>query len=148
MRTAATRVLLTSAFLLVPLAGCEKQEAASPGAAAEPGVLPTDMGSTIGEAVSETTDALAGTYASQLDQQESQVTSLKASAQTVADDKLNQLISAIDSKLAAARQKLDEIKNADQGSAQALGNELKSLMSELQKLYQQALERVAELKKP
>ena len=42
---------------------------------------------------------------------------------------------------------LDEIKTADGGSAQALSSELSGLMSELQKLYGQALDRVAELKK-
>jgi hypothetical protein len=140
--TLTTAAVLATAVLL---AGCggEEQPATQPAA----GVLPADIGSQIGDAVNETASAMAKEYASELDKQQSQVDSLKASARTLADDKLNELINAIEAKLDTARGKLDEIKTAEGGSAQALGNELSGLMSELQTLYQQALDRVAELQK-
>ncbi|MHC4218903.1 MAG: hypothetical protein ACYSU7_10670 [Planctomycetota bacterium] len=147
MRITNGWTLALSALLLIPLAGCgQQEETGTPDAAKDSGVMPTDLGSQIGQAVNETASALAKNYASELDQQESQVKSLKTSAQTLADDKLNQLLSSLDAKLAAARGKLNDIQKADQGSAQALGTELKTLLGEAQKLYQQALDRVAQLK--
>ncbi|MHC4589263.1 MAG: hypothetical protein ACYTAQ_07965, partial [Planctomycetota bacterium] len=138
--------LVLSAAMLLAAAGCGEKEPAPP--ATGSGVLPTDIGSKVGEAINETASAMAKNYAGELDKQESQIDSLKTSARTLADDRLNELIGAIEAKLDAARGKLDEIKTADQGSAQALGSELQSLMGELQTLYQQALDRVGELQKP
>jgi len=144
MKTTIRRFLALSSLLLVGLTGCGGEEEPAPPST---GVLPADIGSKLGDTVNETASALAKNYASELDKQESQIDSLKASSRTLADDKLNELISAIETKLGAARGKLGEIKTADGGSAQALGNELSGLMSELQTLYQQALDRVGELKK-
>jgi hypothetical protein len=141
--TLKSALVLSAAMLL---AGCGGEEEPAPPSAGG-GVLPADIGSNIGDAVNETASALAKEYATELDKQESQIDSLKASARTLADDKLNELINAIEAKLDTARGKLDEIKTADGGSAQALGNELSGLISELQTLYQEALDRVGELQK-
>jgi hypothetical protein len=147
MKVAIGQTLAFAALLLIPLTGCGQQdETGSPAAGKDSGVMPTDLGSQLGQAVNETASALAKNYAAELEQQESQVKSLKTSAQTLADDKLNELLSALDAKLAAARNKLGDIQKADQGSAAALGNELKTLLGEAQKLYQQALDRIAQLK--
>ncbi|MHC5007786.1 MAG: hypothetical protein ACYTGF_10565 [Planctomycetota bacterium] len=102
MKTTLKSALVLAAAVL--LAGCGGEEEPAPPSAG--GVLPADIGSTIGDTVNETASALAKNYASELDKQESQIDSLKASSLTLADDKLNELISAIETKLDAARGKL------------------------------------------
>jgi hypothetical protein len=148
MRTTMTRMLAGAALLLVPLAGCGQQEdAAPPAATKEGGVMTTDIGSKIGGAISDTIGSAADEYAKQIEQQQSQVETLKKSAATLADDKLNELISGIESKLDAALDKLQEIKTSDAGTAKALGQEVQGLMGEAKKLYDQAMTRLGELRK-
>jgi hypothetical protein len=146
MKATLKSTVILATFLVLATAGCGGEEPAAPGAAGDTGILPSDMGAKMGEAIRESADALAKEYAQQLDQQESQLKSLKASAQTLADDELNKLLGAIEKRLVAARDKLKELQNADEGSVQALGGELKSQMGVLQKLYEQALDRVGQLK--
>lgn len=148
MRTTTILILAAAALLAAGPAACSKQEeAAPPSASSGGGVMPTDVGSKIGSAAGQAVSALADNYADEIKQQQSQVDALKTSAQTYADDKINGLITSIQSKLEAAQGKLNEIKTADQGSAQALGQEIQTLLGEAKKLYDQATARLAELKK-
>ncbi len=128
------------------MAGCGKQEAA-PGQAggADTGILPSELGSKVGEVAGQAKDTVVSTLKSQLAQQQSQVESLTESAKSLGDEKLDQVVSTLKEKLNAAQGKLNEVTNAE-GSTTGLQNEFKTIMGDVQSLYQQAMQRMAELK--
>ena len=140
MRSTMTAIAFVAALLVMPACGGGEE-----GGSAESSVLPTDLGSKVSEIAGETADSFARIYAGQLDEQQSQVGTLKSSAATMSDQKLNDLIAAIEGKLAAVTSKLGEIKTADEGSVKAIQGETKKLLAEASKLIGQAQQRLQSL---
>ncbi len=131
-------VLIVSGVLAIGLAGCTRSEE---GGTAETGALGSKMGDAVGQSMGD----VAKTYGNQLDEQNSQLASLKSSADELGDQELNQLIDTIDTKLKALSGKLNEIKSADEGSTAALQKEIKALSGEVANLLKQAQTRLAEV---
>ena len=143
MKPVMKPALLLSAALLVAMAGCAKEEAASTDPApSDETTSPSALGIRLG---GQTKDALASTFADQVDQADSLLGPLKDQAGTWSDQKLDELITKADEKLVAARAKLDELKNAEGGTADALQEEVKELMQEAQELIKQGTSRLGEL---
>ncbi|MHC4415945.1 MAG: hypothetical protein ACYS0G_11735 [Planctomycetota bacterium] len=125
------------ALMLIPLAGCGGEE---------PSATDTDvLGSETGANMGETLKSLGTTYATQLEQQEANIETLRLTARTLQDRDLNRLLEKIDDKHVAARGVLEDIQNATVGNARAAESEMDSLMSEVDQLYDQAMDRVAQL---
>lgn len=155
MRTLRTILIVGLSAAL--LAACSKKEEAEPATTAPgPQTSPTmgeDAESAVGDMVEgakeKAQEALAAfktEYAEQLETNQSKVDALKAAAGALSDDTLSGLIGSLDEKLAAARTKLSNITSAEEGAAEAMKKEIKDLMAEIPKLYEQAMARVKELK--
>ena len=83
----------------------------------------------------------------QLEQQESNLSGLKAMVTDKADDVVTNLISQLDAKLGSARARLSKINNEDSsGLGDAIKSEFSTLMDEAKTLYTQAMEKAKDLK--
>ena len=163
-----TRGLLALTIAAMIVVGCKKEEpvpAVEP--AADDDAPSTNMLGVAGDKLDDAVDAakdtaddvtdaaadLAGDamadmrkqYAAQLEDEQSKVSALKSTAQTFADDKLNGLLGNLDGQLLAAREKLNALANADEGSSVALLDELKTIMGKVGAYYEQATARLSEL---
>jgi Sec-independent protein translocase protein TatA len=154
MRTLRTILILSLSALL--LAGCSKTEETEPTTAVPgPGAGPTmgenaasavgDMMEGAKEKAREALSALKDEYTEQLQTDQSKIDALKETAKSFGDEKLNGLLGSLDDQLAAARDKIDEIQNADEGSIEVIRGELDGLMNKIADLYKQAMDRVKEL---
>lgn len=136
-----TRRSIALSAALVALAGCGGGEEGTPSQTA----LPGNVGSQMSDAGAMNVDNLVTKVNGQIEQQQEQLSTLKASASEYGDKKLDELIASAESKLKAISAKLAAIKTADGGSVAALQSELKTLLAEGEKLYGQAQARLTEL---
>jgi PBP1b-binding outer membrane lipoprotein LpoB len=154
MKTLRTILIVCLSALL--LAGCSKKEEAEPTTPAPgPQAGPTmgeEAGSAVGQMVEgakekaqEALSDLKDEYTEQLQAHQSKIDALKATAKAFSDEKLDGLLESLDGKLAAAREKIGEMTSADEGAVEAMKTEMKDLMGEISKLYEQAMDRVKEL---
>ena len=151
------RTILITGLCAALLTACGKKEEAEPtamppGPQAGPAMSEegeSALGSAAQAAKEKAREALAAfktEYAEQLETHQSKVDALKATAKALSDDKLTGLLGSLDGKLAAARTKLGDMTSADEGAAEAMKKEIKDLMAEIPKLYEQAMARFNELK--
>ncbi len=140
-----TTILVSGLATLLVLGACSKKEPAPSGGGGAAGVLPSDAGSKLSEAASQAANELARNYTSELDQQQSQLGALKASAGSLGDAQLDSMITTIEGKLKQVTGKLADLKNAEGGTAEALGKEVQKLLSEVGPLMKQAQQRLASL---
>ncbi len=129
-----------------------KSAPASSGTELGPASSGEDVGSAIGdlaggatEKAKEVFEQFKAEYASQVDKEQGKVDALKATAQALTDDKLAGLFGSLDDKLASARAKLADLSGAEEGPAAALQTEIKSLLTEIPAIYDQAMARIAQL---
>lgn len=118
------------------LGGCGGGEESADNTASDAiGGLDSAMSNFSSDVVSKSLDVVTKEYQEQLDSQESQLDAAKATAKSLGDEPLNKLISDLDSKIADARSKLENLTKTDGGSTDALQKELAGLMKELPALY-------------
>lgn len=103
------------------------------------------VASSLEQSARELVQKLQNEFTQQLEQHQPQIEQLKSSAKQFSDEQLDALIAKIDAQLAIARNKLNEIKNAEGGTVQAMRSEFDAAMAEVKKLYQQAMSRLTEL---
>lgn len=150
--------VLVATLVLAPvlvLAGCGGEDSdggygsaeTGAGTPSESGVVGSDFGSQLGGVVDQATADLAKNYSEQAKQQQSQLDTLKASARSYDDQQLDGAIEQIETVLNQLTGKVDEIKNADQGTAAALQKEIQKLMGQAGDLFQQAQTRLTQLQK-
>lgn len=110
--------------------------------------MPGDFGSlqsAMSEAASEAIGAAKKEYTNQLETEQSKVDAAKATAKTLSDEQLDKLIYRLDTLLANAHRKLENLSKVDEGTAKTLQGELAELMIEIPTLYDQAVARIDEL---
>ena len=151
MSTTRTTVLVATLVLapaLVP-AGCGSDGSADAGAGtpSEMGAVGSDFGSQLGGVVDKAKGDLAKNYSEQVKQQQSQLETLKASAKSYGDQQLDAAIQQVETVLNQLAGKVDDIKNADEGSAAALQKEIEKLVGQAGELFQQAQARLTQLQK-
>ena len=140
--------------LLAAGAGCAKQESGTvpavtgdKGKTAVPGTLGSDLGKAAGQAAAQAREQIASGFSTQLQQQQQQAQALRTDAKQYADQQLDGLLKNLEEKLAAASDKLNQIRNAEEGSAKSLQAEIQKLLGEAGDLYKQAKDRLAQLAK-
>jgi DNA anti-recombination protein RmuC len=145
------RIGIAAALLLVA-AGCGKKEGGAGDAAtgtlgkdSPRGGLGSDLGSAAGEAASAASQKLADTFSSQVRQQQEQLDTLKQSAKQYADQELNGLLAQLDTELASATTRINELKSAGQDGAKAIQSDFQDIMAQVTDLVDQATSRLAEL---
>ena len=77
---------------------------------------------------------------------QAQFDKLKADASKIADQKLNDLVSALQTKLDSIKGSLAKLKDSDQGTMKTIQSEVNAALAEVKKLYDQAVARLAEVK--
>lgn len=110
--------------------------------------MPGDFGSlqsAMSEAASEAIGAAKKEYTNQLETEQSKADAAKATAKTLSDEQLDKLIYRLDTLLANAQRKLENLSKVDEGAAKTLQGELAELMIEIPTLYDQAMARIDEL---
>ena len=125
------------------LCGCGGEDGNGDAAA-----MPGDFGSlqsAMSEAASKAIGAAKKEYTNQLETEQSKVDAAKATAKTLSDEQLDKLIYRLDTLLANAQRKLENLSKVDEGTAKTLQGELAELMIEIPTLYDQAMARIDEL---
>jgi len=127
---------LTVILLVLVVTGCEKkpaEQASEQNAAA------------LSEAAGQGLETFTSAAAAQVKAHESQLSALQSGAKSLADDKLSDLISQLETKLSAAKAKLSEIKSAEGGTTAGLQSELTQLLGDTDGLYAKAKSMLDEL---
>ncbi len=139
MKGIRTMAVIAAAVCLAA-AGCGKKEGGTP----KENPLGSDLGAQMKQAGGEATaGAMADTFAKQLSDQQSQLASLKSQAATLADKQLNDLLGTIDGKLTQLSGKINELRTAEGGTAQAITDQIKKLSLDSGQLLSQAKDWVA-----
>lgn len=129
-----------AAAVCLCLAACSKKESGAP----KEQPLGSDLGAQINKAGGE---AAASTgvqaFSNQLAEQQSQLASLKSSAASLSDKGLNDLLGKIDGKLTQLSEKINELRTAEGGSAQAVTDQVKKLSLDAGQLLSQAKDWIA-----
>ena len=139
----AQRRLIGAIATTLLLCGCGGEDGNGDAAS-----MPGDFGSlqsAMSEAASEAIEAAKKEYTNQLETEQSKVDAAKATAKTLSDEQLDKLIYRLDTLLANAHRKLENLSKVDEGTAKTLQGELAELMIEIPTLYDQAVARIDEL---
>ena len=139
----AQRRLICAIATAVFLCGCGGEDG-NGDAASGPGDVGS-LQSAMTEAASKTIEAAKKEYEKQLETDQSKVDAAKVTAKTLSDEKLDKLIYRLDTLLANAHRKLENLSKVDEGTAKTLQGELAELMIEIPTLYDQAMARIDEL---
>ena len=138
----AQRRLIGAIATTLLLCGCGGED--GNGDAAMPGDFGS-LQSAMSEAASEAIEAAKKEYTNQLETEQSKVDAAKATAKTLSDEQLDKLIYRLDTLLANAHRKLENLSKVDEGTAKTLQGVLAELMIEIPTLYDQAMARIDEL---
>ncbi len=140
----AQRRLICAIAMTAFLCGCGGEDG-NGDATTMPDDLTGGLQSAMSEAASEAIEAAKKEYTNQLETEQSKVDAAKAIAKTLSDEQLDKLIYRLDTLLANAHRKLENLSKVDEGTAKTLQGELAELMIEIPTLYDQAMTRIDEL---